>query len=279
MLHFRQKEHLSRTRCIAVLSALLQLAATNALPAAAQTGGVPPLLDLGIIVMPTQAGAEAVLKQLNAGGDFFVLAKEKSIDATAIDGGYMGELDPNQLRMELRDALKGLKAGQLASVTHIASGFAILKVLTSIPALEDVNPNRITSLVSTGVIHRGAPVSGFPEASAVLRDYPKPDGWSRDLRQVCALRTASIENAKVELRAALESDSGAQMTPDQMVMKLHGESALAQFYAYSGEMKESIAAWKEALKVAEIADPRYVPNLLESIGATYLHWSEMENGV
>jgi hypothetical protein len=62
-------------------------------------------------------------------------------------------------------------------------------------------------------------------------------------------------------------------------MMIQGESALAQLYAFSGEMPESIDAWKAAIKLAETADPRYMPNLLESIGATYLHWSEMENGI
>ena len=40
-------------------------------------------LNLAIIVMPTRADAEGVLKQLNAGVDFGVLAKEKSADPSA----------------------------------------------------------------------------------------------------------------------------------------------------------------------------------------------------
>jgi len=88
VLHLRQKDQLSCTRCIAAFSALLLLTVISALPVVAQEGGVPPQLDLGIIVMPTQVGAEAVLKQLNSGADFSVLAKEKSTDATAVDGGY-----------------------------------------------------------------------------------------------------------------------------------------------------------------------------------------------
>ena len=87
MPHLRPKEHLSCIRCIAVWSALLLLTAISTLSATAQAGGAPQQLDLGIIVLPTQARAEAVLEQLNAGRDFSVLAKEKSTDATSVACG------------------------------------------------------------------------------------------------------------------------------------------------------------------------------------------------
>jgi tetratricopeptide (TPR) repeat protein len=245
----------------------------------AQAGDSSQQVDIGILVLSTQNAAEAVLKQLRAGADFSVLAKEKSIDATAVDGGYMGKLDPNQLRMELRDALKGLHAGQISGVARIPSGFAILKVLVTPPALEDLNPNRVASLVTTGVIPNGATVGGYIEALAAMRDYPKPKGWPRDMRQVCEVRTSTAKSANLALRDVLKSTLGTQTTPEQGSMLLQGESALAQLYGFNGEMAESIDAWKEALKLAETVDPGYMPNLLESIGATYLHWSEMENGI
>jgi hypothetical protein len=62
MLHLQPKEHLSRNRYMAVLSALLLITTMYALPAAAQAGGAPRQLDLGIIVLSTQARAEAVLE-------------------------------------------------------------------------------------------------------------------------------------------------------------------------------------------------------------------------
>jgi tetratricopeptide (TPR) repeat protein len=279
MLHLLQKEHLSYTRRIAVLSALLLLTAISSLPSVAQAWGVPPQLDLGIIVMPTQAGAEAVLKQLNAGADFSVLAKEKSTDATSVDGGYLGKMDPKTLRQELREALNGRTVGQLTDVVRLPSGFAILKVLAHAPALEDLNRNRIASLLSTGVIQSGAVVGGYPEALEALRDFPKPEGWPQDMRQVCEIRTNTAMNAKLALRDAVQSTLGNQTTTEQQVLLIQGASALAQLYSFSGEMSESIDAWKTAIKLAETADPKYMPNLLESIGATYLHWSEMENGI
>jgi len=220
-----------------------------------------------------------VLKQLNAGADFSVLAKEKSTDATSVDGGYLGKMDPKGLRLELREALNGRTVGQLTDVVHLPSGFAILKVLAHAPALEDLNMDRLKSLMSTGVIQPGAVVGGYSEALAALRDTPKPEGWPRDMRQVCQVRTEAPQKAKLAIRDALDSWNGKQTTTEQQVMMIQGESALAQLYAFSGEMPESIEAWKAAMKLAETVDPRYMPNLLESIGATYLHWSEMENGI
>jgi tetratricopeptide (TPR) repeat protein len=279
MLHLRQKQYLSYTRRIASFLSLLLLTVISALPSVAQEGGVSAQLDLGIIVMPTQAGAEAVLKQLNAGADFSVLAKEKSTDATAVDGGYLGKMDPKGLRLELREALNGRTVGQLTDVVRLPSGFAILKVLANAPALEDLNMDRLKSLMSTGVIQPGPTVGGYPEALAAMREYPKPEGWPRDMRQVCDIRAGTAQNAKLAIRDAIKSVLGTQMTTEQQVMMIQGESALAQLYAFSGEMPESIDAWKAAMKLAETVDPRYMPNLLESIGATYLHWSEMENGI
>jgi tetratricopeptide (TPR) repeat protein len=260
-------------------SALLLLIAISSLPTAAQTGVAPTQLDLGIIVMPTQAGAETVLKQLNAGADFSVVAKEKSTDATAVDGGYMGKLDTKGLRPELREALNGRTAGQITNVVQLPSGFAILKVLAHVPALEDMNTDRLKSLMSTGVIQPGAPVGGYPEALAAMRDYPKPEGWPRNMRQVCEVRTETAKNGKLALRDALASTLGTQTTTEQSQMLIHGESALAQLYAFSNEMPESVEAWKQALKLATTADPGRIPTLLESIGTIYLHWSEIENGI
>ena len=67
------------------------------------------------------------------GEDFAALAKEKSVDATAEDGGYMGKVDPAALRPELREALKGITPGQITGVIKVPTGFAIVKSFTPRP--------------------------------------------------------------------------------------------------------------------------------------------------
>ena len=257
---------------------LLVLAGITSRCGNAQALNTPHAMNLGIIVTPTKADAEAVLKQLKDGTDFSVLAKEKSIEATASDGGYMGKLIPSQLRPELRGAVQGHKVGELTDTVQLPSGFAIVKILPAAPPTSDLNPKWITSLEATGDIRIGALVSGLADADAVLQDYPKADGWSRDLQMTCKIRQESLATAKTSLQEKFEMEhtqGGAQDLADQ----IHAHSALAQLFAYSGDMEKSIAEWKVAYQLAESGDSGRLPNLVEALGVSYLHMSEMENGV
>src|SRR5579871_1014956 len=256
----------------------LALACHLAERARSQTETQAPRIDLGIIVSPTMEDAKAVLKSLAAGVDFSVLAKERSVDATSVDGGYMGNLDPKQLRAELRDALRGHRVGELTDVVQLPSGFAVLKILPTPPATSDLNPKRISSLLSTGVIHTGALVSGLSEADLAFLDYAKPDDWSQDMQKTCDLRKQSLESAKETMRGYFDP-SNQRSGRINANGKIQAHSALAQLYAYSGEMEKSIAEWKAAYAIAESVDPGLLPNLKESLGASYLNLSEMENGV
>jgi hypothetical protein len=264
---------------IAGVFALLILASMNANRLYAQAGDASKAMDIGIIVMPTMPDAEKVLEQLNGGTDFAVLAKEKSIDATASDGGYLGTVTPAQLRAELRDALQGHTVGQLTGVVRLPSGFAILKVLPAAPVVADLNAKRISSLIATGAIRIGAQVDGLAEADSVFRDYPKPDGWNHDLEKVCEIRTKSLAGAKSHLQNLLDSVPAADEGEEKTPQLIQGHAALAQLYAFSGEMAQSIPEWKAAYQLASSKLPGYLPNLQESLGAVYLHASEMENGV
>jgi len=236
-------------------------------------------LDLAIIVVPSMTQAEAVLRQLKSGTDFMVLAKEKSTDATATDGGYLGKVSPGELRSELQEALQGRSAGELTGIVHLPSGFAILKVLPEAPAGQDLNPKRITSLISTGAIRLGAQVSGFIEAETAMQDYPKPSGWNRNMRTVCQLRKESLATATDTVHEFLNSPDlirARQSTPTDLVQ---ARSALAELYVYAGDMERSIEEWNASYQLATAAVPGYVGNIMESLGASYLHKSEVENGV
>ena len=45
------------------------------------------------------------------------------------------------------------------------------------------------------------------------------------------------------------------------------------------EMEQSIAEWKAAYWLAVVEDSKHLPNLEESLAVSYLHLSEMENGI
>jgi tetratricopeptide (TPR) repeat protein len=265
-------------RIIVGLFTLLALAGITSRQANAQAPNPPNALNLGIIVTPSMTEAQAVLKQLKAGMDFSVLAKEKSTDATAVVGGYMGNLPPDQLRSELRNALQGHQVGQLTDIVQLPTGFAIMKILAAAPPMADLNPKRISSLVFTGDIQLGASVSGLNEADAVFQAYPKPDKWYDDLAEPCKIRKESLANSKEMLQNHL---APAQVLGEKenIANQIRAHSVLGQLYAFSGEMEKSIAEWKAAYQLAESDDPGSLLNLDETLGAAYLHWSEMENGI
>ncbi|MBS1803954.1 MAG: VCBS repeat-containing protein [Acidobacteria bacterium] len=263
-----------------VLSSFIMLVfALTTLPAvSAQKQDKSRNLDISIIVLPAMDDARAALKQLHDGSDFASLARERSTDPTAVDGGYMGNLDPAQLRTELRDALQGLHPGELSDVVQLPSGCAILKILPAAPRETDVNPKRISSLLATGAIRFGAQVSGLNEADAVFMQYRKPEGWELDLHEVCRIRTESLAHAKTLIQRNLAPDSpiGSKL---QIAEQIQGHGSLAQLFSFSGEMDQAIEQWRAAYTLAQSADPRFLPNLEESLGASYLHLAEMQNNV
>ncbi|MRB43428.1 peptidylprolyl isomerase, partial [Bacillus thuringiensis] len=81
----------------------------------------------------TEDEAKAVLDELNKGGDFAALAKEKSADIiSARKGGDMGWLEDSTTPDELKNA--GLKEkGQLSGVIKSSVGFLVAR-------LDDVQP-------------------------------------------------------------------------------------------------------------------------------------------
>src|SRR5258708_37168730 len=73
-------------------------------------------IALRIIVVNSASEAQKVLDRLKRGEDFAAVANAVSTDATAADGGYMGQLDPLTLRSAIRDGIKGVAPGQLTPV-------------------------------------------------------------------------------------------------------------------------------------------------------------------
>jgi tetratricopeptide (TPR) repeat protein len=271
--------------------------------ALAQQDAASQPVELGIIVTSTETEAADVLRKLNAGFDFSVLAKEKSIDPSSKDGGYMGRMSPAQLRPELRYALAGHTTGQISGIAAMPSGFAIMKIFSVAPATEDINSDRMQALVASGAIRFGASVTGLNEADTLFRKLPKPDGWARDLRQSCDLRTQSYDAAMkeiVDFTNTPRSEIPASYSTEDIV-KIY--LLAGQLYAYKGKMEESIKEFKVAYQMVQEATSAQLsnrvvggggggmggpvqtttisllPTLQETIGGAYLHWAEMENGI
>lgn len=75
-----------------------------------------------------RAKAEAILAELKAGADFATLAKEKSQDGNAKDGGQLGFFPPGRMVPAFDTAVQKMqKVGELSDVVETQFGFHIIK--------------------------------------------------------------------------------------------------------------------------------------------------------
>jgi tetratricopeptide (TPR) repeat protein len=241
-------------------------------------GGEVPLQ---VIVVRSPEEAQQLLDLLKKGESFSQLAREKSIDPTADDGGSMGVLDPATLRAELRNALAGVGPGQITGVVRIPSGYAILKVAegSSPSATKDAVPDRNQALAATGAIKFSPDVGGLGEAEGALLQFPKPGGWNQDQRKICEMRKQSLADAIEQVQAYVSPENQAylQLKPPLDVMQAH--YAMGNLYAYQGIMDAAIAQYEESYRVALSDIPSAVPMMEEALGVLHLHKSDMDNGV
>lgn len=86
-----------------------------------------------------RAQAADVLKQLEAGGDFAVLAQKHSQDGTANAGGDLGWFSRGHMVPSFEQAAFSLSPGAMSDVVESPFGFHIIKV-------EDKRPERVESL-------------------------------------------------------------------------------------------------------------------------------------
>lgn len=255
--------------CVAVLSS--RVCASQSSPSPSEPG-------IRIIVVPSIPQAQTILDQLQQGRDFAEVATQMSSDPTAADGGYMGRPDPGTLCPELRDTMKGISAGHVTGIVQVPGGYAILKILRE-SEVPERNPNSapLPSATSACALRPAILVSGFAEADTIFRNFPKPEGWERDLRQICAIRKESIAIVQDRLDRALDPRNPAlsQIAPLDLMQKHY---ASADLHAFGGEMGKAIEEWKAAAEVARSSVPDAVPMMEETLGVAYLHKSEMQNG-
>lgn len=82
-----------------------------------------------MILVKTEAEAQDLLKQLQAGGDFAKLAAAKSIAPNANRGGDLGDAYPGDFSKEIETAILALKVGELSGVIKSDNGFQVFKRL------------------------------------------------------------------------------------------------------------------------------------------------------
>jgi peptidyl-prolyl cis-trans isomerase C len=80
------------------------------------------------ILVPTEDEAKAIEDQLKKGADFAQLAKDKSKDPGASNGGDLGYFTKDQMVPEFAEAAFKLDKGQISDPVHTQFGWHIIKV-------------------------------------------------------------------------------------------------------------------------------------------------------
>jgi peptidyl-prolyl cis-trans isomerase C len=96
------------------------------------------------ILVPTEDEAKAILAQLKGGADFATLAKEKSKDPGAAEGGDLGYFTKDQMVPEFAEVAFKLDKGQLSDPVKTQFGWHVIKVedkrTKPTPTFEQVKP-------------------------------------------------------------------------------------------------------------------------------------------
>jgi len=122
------------------------------------------------ILVPTEEEAKAIEAQLKQGTDFATLAKEKSKDPGAANGGDLGWFTKDQMVPEFAEAAFKLDKGQISDPVHTQFGWHIIKVedkrTKPIPKFEEVKPQ-----LETYVAHRAQSelVDGLRKSAKIER--------------------------------------------------------------------------------------------------------------
>jgi len=237
-----------------------------------------------LIVLNSSGDAQAVLDRLKAGDDFAVLAREKSADPTSADGGFLGKIDPNSLRPELRDGLRGVQPGQLSKIVKIPSGYAVLQVMTETEAADLGSTDRAlqAAIGAEGSVRIAPLVGGQDEALSLLVHRTVPESWGQDLHTVCEDYRQAPSILMKQLDALADPANKQSPLIDKSTKRLDVMNfyvSRGQIHAYQGEMAKAVEQWEIAYRIASADVPNAVPLMEEVLGVGYLHKSEMDNDI
>jgi tetratricopeptide (TPR) repeat protein len=243
---------------------------------------------LRIIVVDSPDKASQILAALNRGEDFATLARQNSSDPSADEAGDLGAMRAEDLRAELRDAVQGLRPGQVSPVIKIPTGYAILQLLaeedsSSAVATKSESGNQTTmssagtlSVTGRAVVRQVPETSGLIEVETTFRSMPKPDKWSYDVSTICRLHQDSISHLQNYVNTLLDSSASSAASPTELLER-HYAAALAA--SYQGHMDEAIKHWEACYRIAQTDLPERVPQMEEVLGDVHLHKAEMDNNV
>jgi peptidyl-prolyl cis-trans isomerase C len=103
------------------------------------------------ILVKTEDEAKAIIGELKKGADFAELARQKSTDPGASEGGDLGYFPKDEMVPEFADAAFKLEKGQISEPVHTRFGWHVIKVEDKrerqVPAFDQVRDQLATHLV------------------------------------------------------------------------------------------------------------------------------------
>lgn len=103
------------------------------------------------ILVKTEDEAKAVIAELKSGADFAELAKKKSTDPGASEGGDLGYFPKDEMVPEFAEAAFKLDKGQISEPVHTRFGWHVIKVedkrQRQVPTFDQVREQLATHLV------------------------------------------------------------------------------------------------------------------------------------
>ena len=133
-------------------------------------------------------------KLKSGGADFAALAKERSIDPSASDGGYLGHPRPVETPPRTQRPSPASLRAALSEVVKIPSGYAILKVLSDsapAPPPPPHPPPPDKRYPGAAAVRLTYDYAGFASALRAVERFPKPPAWDTDLQSACEVRNAA----------------------------------------------------------------------------------------
>ena len=228
-----------------------------ALPAG---GGV----HLQMITVRTEADLNTLLSHLQSEQDFSDLARKYSSHPTAGNGGYLGEIDLQDLAVFLRDRVAGMKEGSVTHFFHPQMGYVVLRKLS-----EDAAKSAYASTaVVRGTAHLQArntddAIKEFREALSL-----NPESAPAHMLLGYAYRQLGsyqmIGEAKAELRQALALDPSLAGARYQ----------LAKTYLDLGRPEKARETLEEQPEITQ-----EVPRLTSLLGEVYRQLGNPEQSV
>ncbi|SDT00376.1 foldase protein PrsA [Paenibacillaceae bacterium GAS479] len=111
----------------------------------------PEQVKASHILVDTKEEADAIVKELNNGGDFAAIAKEKSKDTgSAVKGGDLGYFGKGQMVPEFDEAVFKMEIGKVSAPIKSEYGFHIIKLVdrkaAGTPTLEEKKAEIKTTL-------------------------------------------------------------------------------------------------------------------------------------